>query len=190
MESEQTLTLIFSKEEWNKLVSSYQAPASDGRRKLNKQFDFEINDRLKKQSGLSCWLNSKYNYFRKTTSIRSTSPYWRGVFGCKNEECTIKFICTVQDANAEVGLVRMTVYWQGKSQHVDCGKKRQCRGEERKQMSMQAMADGVSKTQTANVLHNFDAGKQGQWMVNLSRRDLCYSKADYSFGFWRKARVR
>ena len=159
---EHTVILDFSKDEWNKFVYSYEQTTAAQRRKFSKGFDFEINDRLKQRFGLSCWLHSSHNYFRQPTSIRSTSPYWRGVFNCLNKDCDIKFTCSVQDINAEVDFVRMNVEWSGRSQHSDCCKARQCRGEARTLMAMKAMADGVSKTLASNINENFDKGKKGE----------------------------
>lgn len=161
METEQTRTLDFSKDDWNKLISSFRTSTSEGRHKFKKGVDFAINDLLKKRFDLACWLDSSHNFFRQTISIRSASPYWRGTFNCLSKGCGIKFTCLVQDLNEHVDVVKMQVAWKGHSQHSDCRKARQCRGEERKMMAMQAMADGVSKTQTANIIANFDAGNKG-----------------------------
>ena len=154
METEQVITITMSKDEWDQDIRFYQRTTKQGRRRFLKGFDHEINNRLKKEIGLCCWLKSDQNWFRKSNSIRDTAPYWRGTYGCLNKKCKQKFICQVQNLEPDESTVSLEVRWQGHPNHSDTRQKKQCRGEARELMRLRAAADGASKLQASNIVEN------------------------------------
>lgn len=161
METEHSVTVTFSKDEWNKLISRFQRTTVGNRRRFIQEFDHELNSRLRKQVGFNCWLKCNHNWFRQTTSIRDHKPHWRGSYSCAYKKCPLRFDCFVQRVECEDSIVEMQIEWSGQSEHSEHRVHRQCRGESREAMSLKALAKGASRTQAQNILHNRQKGALG-----------------------------
>lgn len=163
METEQAVNVAFSKDDWDSLIHRYQRKTKSYRRRFIQEFDHELNSRLRNQVGLNCWLKCKHNWFRQTASIRDDKPYWRGSFACAHKKCLLQFDCFVQRVECQDLVVNMQVRWSGQSKHAEHRVQRQCRGEARKTMSLKAIALGVGRTQSHNIVRNRETGAIGMY---------------------------
>ena len=132
----------FEADEIKKLIS--------GRRKKLKAKFAQILTLKLKVKGIKCCLKGKHNWF----SIKSKSPYWRGVYECVHKDCHIIYECFMTEPFSDGNGITVQVKFDRCCSHSDVPPKIQCSGEARNATAMAVVSKGVSATQAENFLKN------------------------------------
>ena len=69
--------------------------------RLNKHFTAYLTRKLN-INGINCALNCDFNWLKKENCRKRCSPYWRGVYICKEKKCSIKYNFSVEDSDSTI----------------------------------------------------------------------------------------
>lgn len=107
--------------------------------------------------GIKCWLKCNYNWLKKKSSQKTTSPFWKGIFSCVN--CKKRFFATIhkelEDSKQNKDVI-IFVNFEDISKHDDKIKPRiRCKGDKRLELAKELMYESTSNVISKNILGNY-----------------------------------
>ncbi|CAF0972658.1 unnamed protein product [Brachionus calyciflorus] len=147
------ISIILTNEEWKKILSKFINACGERKRLLSEIENF-FSIKMKEHD-IYCELKCITNWFKKETSRKTNSPFWKGQFKCFEKTCKNKYIMVIEkDPISENKDVFIKVYFDEKAIHGLLEKKYFCRGETRKKMALEVLSYGISNTLNKNVIEN------------------------------------
>ena len=154
------ISLAISAVDWV-ILSTYIV--NSPRRRFTSQFTDFLSEKLQ-ENGIKCWLRCSYNWFKKSDSQKSSSPFWQGVYKCTDPSCSNTFsafihsIIQYESSNCVIIFVDVN---EGNTKHKNIVlKKIRCIRDERLAQAKEIALDTSLNCHAKNILHNKIQTKQ------------------------------
>jgi hypothetical protein len=128
-----------------------------GRKRFRIGFDHFLNNLINRD----CWYKSKSNWFRKTNSRKTNSPFWSGNFVCIKEDCLNEICCFINDIDQNDNTIEIKIKEIEKSfLHEKIYRKEHIKGIERTQLAKSLKAYGLQNIRNENIIINMENNDQ------------------------------
>ena len=154
-----TCELYFDEKEIKELSENFLNQISDKRVKLPVYYDNLFSKKLQ-ETGINCWLRSKYNWIKKSDSKKKSCPIFRGKYGCIDSECDVNYEIILQSLDHKY----FNVFWEEFSKHPKlCLPSRmvQVSKKEREILKSELASQGVTNMRDQNIIFNKNFAKYG-----------------------------
>ena len=132
-------------EEWKNHLSKVKL--NSARQRLLVDFHNRLSYELQNTYGVKCCLKNWYNWF-------NNKIYWTALYKCIFNDCKVTYYCYISTEPKKNEDVLIIVEKNGESDHEKILKKRRIVDEERAELGLKLMGQGISNIIDENVIFN------------------------------------
>jgi len=161
------LIITFNSEEWtNALLFS---TSYDNRVRFKSEFSTLLSERIQNK-GVNCWLKCVFNWIRKKNSLKTSSPFWNGLYRCI--DCSKSFKAQIHQEskdNLDNKYVLVFIEYKEQMNHKEkVNGKIRCVGDKRTQQAKELLIDSTCNVISNNILENLSKESSiGNFYLNL-----------------------